>query len=475
MELYNNEAAKIKSLLKENPRGMSVTDISKHVSVNRNTVAKYLELLRISGHIEMENVGTAKVYFLSQRIPVSTLLNFSSDFIVVINDNNKVVQANDRFLELSKVSKNAIQGKKLCDVFPPMISNKTLLESIKDARNGNEQVETLDIFVDNELCFFKAKIIPSTFDDGENGVTLIMENITEEINSRNILKRQQEKLEILVSQRTSELKETNEMLKKEIDERKKIEEKLQDEHEKAQNYLNIAGVLIAVIETDGKCTLINKKGLDILEREIDDVIGHHFVNEFILEECRESSMKRGQQIFDGEKEINCESYIITPSGKSKLIKWLHVALKDKYGNVTGILSSGQDITEQRKIEEELKESERKYRLLAENTMDCIWTIDKDMVFTYVNPAVYDIAGYAPEEWIGTKLSDHFPENEMQKLNEIIIYFLENGTDNSRTRIESLIYNKEMDLVPIDIYGKMLFDEGGNYQGFQGTTRKIDPL
>jgi transcriptional regulator with PAS, ATPase and Fis domain len=135
MELYKEESAKIKSLLKENPRGMSVTDISKKVAVNRNTVAKYLELLRISGHIEMENVGTAKVYFLSQRIPVSTLLNFSSDFIVVIDDNNRIVQANDRFTELAKVSKSEIQGKKLCDVFPPMISNKTLLDSIKHARN----------------------------------------------------------------------------------------------------------------------------------------------------------------------------------------------------------------------------------------------------------------------------------------------------------------------------------------------------
>lgn len=346
MELYKEESAKIKSLLKENPRGMSVTDISKKVAVNRNTVAKYLELLRISGHIEMENVGTAKVYFLSQRIPVSTLLNFSSDFIVVIDDNNRIVQANDRFTELAKVSKSEIQGKKLCDVFPPMISNKTLLDSIKHARKGDDQVETLDLFVDNKLCFFKTKIIPSTFDDGEIGVTLIMENITEEINSRNLLKSQQEELELLVSQRTSEIEKANEMLKREIAERIKIEA-------------------------------------------------------------------------------------------------------------------------------ELRESENKYRLLAENTMDCIWTIDKDLVFTYVNPAVSDITGYTPQEWIGTKLSDHFPEEEMKKLNDIIWYFQINGPDYSRTRIESKMYNKNKDLVPIDIYGKMLLDEHGKYQGFQGTTRKIE--
>jgi PAS domain S-box-containing protein len=294
----------------------------------------------------MENIGTAKVYFLSQRIPVSTLLNFSSDYIVVVDGGNKIVQANERFTELVNIPKSDIQGEMLCDVFPPMISNKTLLDRIKDARKGDEQVEIFDLFIDNELCFFKIKIVPSTFDDGGSGITLIMENITEDVNSRNLLKKQQEKLETLVSQRTAELEEANVMLRKEIVERKRIEK-------------------------------------------------------------------------------------------------------------------------------ELRESESKYRLLAENTMDCIWAIDKDRTITYVNPAVYDITGCTPEELVGTTLSDHFPENEMKMLDELIHNFQVNGPDYSRSRIESAVYNKNMDLVHIDLYGKMLLDEDGNFRGFQGTARKID--
>jgi PAS domain S-box-containing protein len=344
MDLYKHETTKIKSLLKENPRGMSVTDISRNIGINRNTVAKYLELLRISGHIEMENIGTAKVYFLSQRIPVSTLLDFSSDYIVVIDDNNKVVQANDRFIELTQNSKSNIQGKKLCDVFPPMISNKTLLDSIKDARKGDDQVETLDLFVGNELCFFKTKIIPSTFDDGEIGVTLIMENITEEINSRNLLQMQQEELEILVSRRTSELEKANEMLKKEIAERIKMEE-------------------------------------------------------------------------------------------------------------------------------ELMESEKKYRLLAENTFDSIWQLNEDLVFIYANPATADINLFEVEDFIGTKLQDHFSDGEMKKISEAMGNKLKDGSDREYARIETVAYDKNKNLVPIEIYAKMLFDENGKFCGYQGTTKK----
>src|SRR5690606_3712925 len=82
----------IRDILKDNPRGVSVTDISRKMAVNRNSVAKYLDILLISGQVEMRSYGTAKVYFLSHRIPISSLLSFSSDFIVAIDAHHSVIQ-----------------------------------------------------------------------------------------------------------------------------------------------------------------------------------------------------------------------------------------------------------------------------------------------------------------------------------------------------------------------------------------------
>ncbi|AKG54091.1 sensory box sensor histidine kinase [Dehalogenimonas sp. WBC-2] len=56
-----------------------------------------------------------------------------------------------------------------------------------------------------------------------------------------------------------------------------------------------------------------------------------------------------------------------------------------------------DITRQKQIEQEIKDRELRYRLLAENANDVIWSITLDGRFTYVSPSVYQLRGYTPEE------------------------------------------------------------------------------
>ncbi|NYT05114.1 MAG: helix-turn-helix domain-containing protein [Methanomicrobiales archaeon] len=89
------EISRITDVLKDNPRGMSVSDISAMLGMNRNTVARYLDMLLVSGQAEMKAYGKAKVYYLSQRVPIAAMLDFSSDMVVVLDRDLRVVQAND--------------------------------------------------------------------------------------------------------------------------------------------------------------------------------------------------------------------------------------------------------------------------------------------------------------------------------------------------------------------------------------------
>ena len=60
MQDYQHELSLIKDLLKKNPEGMSVTDISKALNKNKNTIGRYLDILLISGQVDMRTYGKAK-------------------------------------------------------------------------------------------------------------------------------------------------------------------------------------------------------------------------------------------------------------------------------------------------------------------------------------------------------------------------------------------------------------------------------
>ena len=111
MDNYADELSEILKVLKETPRGMSVSDIADKIGVNRNTVSRYLDILRISGQVDMKTYGKAKVFFISQRAPLSAMLNFSSDMVAIIDSDLCVVQVNDALCRLLKVNRDEIVGK----------------------------------------------------------------------------------------------------------------------------------------------------------------------------------------------------------------------------------------------------------------------------------------------------------------------------------------------------------------------------
>ncbi|WP_317136635.1 helix-turn-helix domain-containing protein [Methanochimaera problematica] len=111
IEESKRELSRVMELLKDEPRGLSITDISRLLNMNRNSVSKYLNMLLISGHVDMRSIGVAKVYFLSHRVPISAMLDFSSDAIVVLGGDQRIVQANDNFLAFTGYEREELAGK----------------------------------------------------------------------------------------------------------------------------------------------------------------------------------------------------------------------------------------------------------------------------------------------------------------------------------------------------------------------------
>ena len=64
---------------------MSVTEIARTIGKNKHSAGRYLDILHASGHVEMRTYGKAKVFSLSSRIPLDTLLGFANDLIIVLD------------------------------------------------------------------------------------------------------------------------------------------------------------------------------------------------------------------------------------------------------------------------------------------------------------------------------------------------------------------------------------------------------
>ena len=180
MDSYADELSGILEVLKETPRGMSVSDIADKIGVNRNTVSRYLDILRVSGQVDMKTYGKAKVFFISQRAPLSAMLNFSSDMVAIIDSDLCVVQVNDALCRLLKVDRDEIVGKELRNSPLVGFDHPIINERMKSALDGEETVDEIKIFRDLEERYYKIKIIPTVLNDSSPGVTIMLEDTTEE-------------------------------------------------------------------------------------------------------------------------------------------------------------------------------------------------------------------------------------------------------------------------------------------------------
>ena len=121
---------------------------------------------------------------------------------------------------------------------------------------------------------------------------------------------------------------------------------------------------------------------------------------------------RGEKI-SGPVIVEVESY--RRDGSTVWLENSVSAIRDENGRLTGLLGIGRDLTERKKVEARLRESEAKYRLLVENTRDVIYTLDRRGLITFISPSVILLTGYRPDEVLGRSLSDFILPDDQQLL------------------------------------------------------------
>jgi len=145
-----------------------------------------------------------------------------------------------------------------------------------------------------------------------------------------------------------------------VTDRKAAERAVREERDRAQRYLDIAGVMLVALDRDGVVTMINRKGREILGYPEEEIVGKKWFDHFLTPEVRRSVLRVHEALLEdaGDRGEYHENTVLTRSGEERLIAWHNVTLRNDAGQVTGHLSSGEDITEQRSMESRLRQAQK---------------------------------------------------------------------------------------------------------------------
>ncbi len=173
-----------------------------------------------------------------------------------------------------------------------------------------------------------------------------------------------------------------------ISKRKLAEEELRREREKAQRYLDVAEVMLVAINENEEITMINKKGCTLLGYDEHEIIGKNWFDNFLPESTMERTRGVFKKLLRGELGLLefHENRIVNKAGEERLIAWHNSLLKDDEARIVGTLSSGVDITEQKKSEQILRESEEKLKAIMDNTPDEVLVYDEQGKILILNKA-----------------------------------------------------------------------------------------
>jgi PAS domain S-box-containing protein len=166
-----------------------------------------------------------------------------------------------------------------------------------------------------------------------------------------------------------------------------------------------------------------------------------------------------------------EHQVIAPDGEIRWQRWTNRAIFDERGEVSVYQGVGEDITDQKRAENALKESEERFRTLCETMNHGLAVSNNKFELIYINKALADMSGYTPSEVLGKPQLDFVEE----KSRENFLSQVDNRMKGSSGFYEVFLKRKDGNVLPVMISGTVLFDKDGKYNGSFGVITDLSKL
>jgi PAS domain S-box-containing protein len=301
------------------------------------------------------------------------------------------------------------------------------------------------------------------------GAVAVVRDITTRKEAEEALYKAHEELEQRVRERTQELALANQELMAEINERVWAEQALKESEERYRLIIETAEEGVWVIDQGGKILFANEKMAQILGYTVEELEGS-FLAVFAADDFREIAASEMERRRQGSRA----HYDFCFRHKDGHEVWTIVAstpIFDPSGNFQGAMGMVTDITERKRAEETLRESEERYRLLVETVKEyAIITLDPEGYVTSWNAGAENIKGYKAEEIIGQHFSRFYtPERIAERLPWKA---LKKAEAEGRVVMEDWRVRKDGTRFWALVTITPLWDENGELRGFSKVVRDM---
>ena len=230
---------------------------------------------------------------------------------------------------------------------------------------------------------------------------------------------------------------------------------------------NSSADAIDILDLDGNIIDVNPGFEKLYGWKREEVIGKPLP---IIPKCQLAvSTSLMERVKMGEKIKGLQVAGIRKDGSQIEVSLTYSPIRDTNGNIVALSGIIRDVTEQKKLEKSLKESEERYRLLAGNSLDLIQLVDLDGIVTYASPSHKSVLGYEPKEYIGqwifyqpdTGIDETFKET-----------FLTMASTHQSFTCEIVRNHKNGQKVWLELKGTPMFDKERNFKYMMIAGREI---
>ncbi len=260
-----------------------------------------------------------------------------------------------------------------------------------------------------------------------------------------------------------------------ITERKRAEEALRETTQTLQALVQASPLAVITVDLQGNVKMWNPAAERTFGWSEREALGHP--NPIIPEDRQDEFRANLDAVLQGKLLNQVETRRRKKDGSLIDVSLSTAAMRNANGDIIGTMGIIADITERKRTEEALRKSQERYRLLADNVTDVIWTTDMDLNLTYVSPSVVRLQGYSRDEIIALPLEQIMTPSSLKTVRKALAEELavesREQKDLSRSRtLETEELRKDGSTVWAEMKVTFLRDPDGRPAGILGVTRDI---